>query len=211
MIPKQDNWGIVLAGHWNRMIFTPEWVGARLFHQEDVEAQVALMPVFPIIYRHGDVSIEVSSSRLIFRPRFDSTQSLEAAERMAVTVLDDLPNTPLAGVGINFSFVEREPPPKLISLFNLEDGRFIERAEWEAPETKISRKLNGPLGTMLLTLTQDADGVTLDFNFHTDTSGVPTTAANAKARAALADRLVKLRETAVAFARDIYKLKMEEG
>lgn len=158
MISKQDNWGIVLAGHWNRMIFTPEWVGARLFQQEEVETQIALMPVFPIIYRHDEVVIEVSSSRLIFRPRFDSKRSLEEAERMAVTVMDDLPNTPLMGVGINFSFVERDPPPKLISLFNLEDGRLIERAQWEAPETKISRKLTGSLGTMLLTLSQDADG-----------------------------------------------------
>jgi hypothetical protein len=210
MISKQDAWGIVLAGHWNRMIFTPEWVGARLFHQEEVETQIALLPIFPIIYRHEDVVLEASGPRLIFRPRFNSNQSLEAAQRMAVTVLDDLPNTPLLGVGINFSFIERNPPPALLALFNLGDGRLIARAGWETSETKVTRKLTGPIGTMLLSLGQDADGVTLDFNFHTETPGTAAAATEA-ARAAVAGRVVQLRDAALGFVHDIYRLQLEEG
>ena len=95
MISKQDTWGIVIAGHWNRMIFTPEWVGPRLFNQDEIETQIALLPIFPIIYRHEQVVLEASAPRLIFRPRYNTGPALEAAERMAVTVLDDLPNTPL--------------------------------------------------------------------------------------------------------------------
>jgi hypothetical protein len=210
MISKQDTWGIVLAGHWNRMIFTPEWVGARLFHQEEVETQIALLPIFPIIYRHEDVVLEASGPRLIFRPRFNAARSLEAAERMAVTVLDDLPNTPLMGVGINFSFIERNPPRTLLDLFNLDDGRPIARAGWETPESKLTRKLTGPHGTMQLSLGQDAEGITLDFNFHTETPGT-TVAANAAARAAVAGRMVQLRDKALEFSRDIYRLQLEEG
>ncbi len=31
MTPKEEAWSIVLVGFWNRMIFTPEWVGSNLF------------------------------------------------------------------------------------------------------------------------------------------------------------------------------------
>jgi hypothetical protein len=192
------------------MIFTPEWVGARLFHQEEVETQIALLPIFPVIYRHHDVVLEASGARLIFRPRFNSAQSLEMAERMAWTVLDDLPNTPLNGVGINFSFVERNPPQKLLELFNFGDDRPIERAGWEASEAKVSRKLTGQHGIMLLSLMQEPDGIAFEFNFHTDTPGT-TAAANEAAKQAVTERVVKLRDAALDFSRDIYKLKLEEG
>jgi hypothetical protein len=210
MISKQDAWGIVLAGYWNRMIFTPEWVGAHLFHQEEVETQIALLPNFPVIYRHDEVVLEASDVRLIFRPRFNTNRSLEAAERMAVTVLEDMPYTPLIGVGINFSFVERNPPQSMLELFNLGDGRSIARAGWETPETKVTRKLTGQRGTMQLLLGQDADGVGIDFNFHTDTPGT-TVAANETARQAVAGRVVQLRDAALGFSRDIYNLQLEEG
>lgn len=52
MTPKQEGWSVVLLGSWNRMIFTPEWVSARLFHQPEIETFVALMPNMPLIYQH---------------------------------------------------------------------------------------------------------------------------------------------------------------
>jgi len=33
------------------MIFTPEWVNERLFHQPEIELLVALMPGMPWVYR----------------------------------------------------------------------------------------------------------------------------------------------------------------
>ena len=37
MKTKPEGWNIVLAGFWNRAIFTPEWVGKWLFQQSEVE------------------------------------------------------------------------------------------------------------------------------------------------------------------------------
>ncbi len=210
MIAKFETWGVVLAGHWNRMIFTPEWVGTRLFEQEEVETQIALMPIFPIIYRHEQVVLDAASQRLIFRPRFNSTKSLAAVERMAVTVLKALPNTPLLGVGVNFSFTEKEPPDKLVELFNLKDAREIARANWETPETKLIRKLTGEHGIMQFALGQDLEGVTIDITFHTDTLG-STETANETAKNAVTGRVVQLRDVALAFLLDIYTLQLEEG
>ncbi len=206
---KLDSWGIVLAGHWNRMIFTPEWVGGKLFHQEEVETQIALMPVFPIIYRHDQVILEVAAGKLIFRPRFDTAFSLGEAQRMALTVLHDLPNTPLMGVGVNFSFVERDPPRPVLELFNLSDARAIARAGWDSPEVVVGRKLTGPPGTLQLSVCQGAEDVEIVLNFHADTPGPPE-AACAAARQALDGRVVPLRDAALGFLRDIYGLRLDE-
>ncbi|MGA2705873.1 MAG: hypothetical protein ABSH35_32925 [Isosphaeraceae bacterium] len=210
MISKQESWSILIAGHWNRMIFTPEWVGSRLFHQDEVETLIALLPIFPVIYRHSEVVLEASAGRLVFHPRFNTDSSLEAAQRMALTVLDDLPRTPLLGVGINFCFIERNPPAAMLQVFNHDDDRLIARAEWDNPETTVTRKLTGQHGTLNLSLGRKADGITIDFNFHTDTIGT-IEQATAAARQAIDGRVVRLRDTALGFMRDIYHLQLEEG
>src|SRR4051794_6937811 len=109
MIAKKDSWNIVLAGLWNRAIFTPEWVGRLLFKQTEVETLISIMPHMPIIYRNQQVSMEVALSRLVFKPRSISEASLMAAEDMAHKVLKILQDTPLLGVGVNFNFTESEP------------------------------------------------------------------------------------------------------
>ena len=69
MILKLETWGVVLAGHWNRMIFTPDWVSEKLFHEDVIETEFALLPGFPVLYRHPQVLMEAVASRLVFRPR----------------------------------------------------------------------------------------------------------------------------------------------
>lgn len=210
MTPKLETWGIVLAGHWNRMIFTPEWVGANLFQQETIETEIALLPVFPVIYRHTLVTLEAGGGRLVFRPRVDSVHALDLSEQMAVTVLRELPNTPLMGVGVNFSFTETNPSDALLELFNLQDASYIAREGWEAPEIKLSRKLTGEHGTMLLSLGYNGVAVDVDINFHSETPG-NTVAANAAARAAVEGRILRLKGAALDFLSSIYHLRLEEG
>jgi hypothetical protein len=210
MTPKLETWGVVLAGHWNRMIFTPEWVGANLFHQEAIETEIALLPVFPIIYRHPLVTLEASGVRLVFSPRANSVRALEMVERMALTVLTELPNTPLMGVGVNFFFTEPNPPAQLLELFNLHDAPDIAREGWDAPELKLIRKLTGEHGTMNVSLGYNGAVVDVDINFHSGTTG-NTAAANAAARAAVDGRIVRLKRAALDFLETIYHLRMEEG
>jgi hypothetical protein len=204
MRPKQDAWSIVLAGYWNRMIFTPEWVGARLFHQELIETKIALLPIFPIIYRHAQVELEVGAPHLIFRPRFNTAMSLQLAEQMAMTVLVELPNTPLSGVGVNFAFIEEDPRVDLVELFNLADRADVAQAGLVTRETNLARKLSGEEGTLNLSLSYDGTSMGIDLNYHTETN------ANAAARAAVANRVVRLRDAAIAFIKDVYHLQLEE-
>lgn len=42
---------LTLVGWWNRMNFTPAWVGEKLFHEsKQGKANVPIMPVDPLIY-----------------------------------------------------------------------------------------------------------------------------------------------------------------
>src|SRR4051794_13893072 len=110
MTPKLTGWSVVLLGSWNRMIFTPEWVSTRLFHQPEIETFVALMPNMPLIYQHEQVVFEVAQPRLLFRPRVANDACFAQCETMARTVLDALRDTPLQAVGVNVAFTEAEPP-----------------------------------------------------------------------------------------------------
>jgi hypothetical protein len=210
MTPSLDTWGIVLAGYWNRMIFTPDWVGSKLFHQDNIETEIAILPVFPVIYRHPEVSLEASGSRLVFRPRADTPRALRRAEEMALTVLRDLPNTPLIGVGVNFSFAERNPPEGLLRLFNFADAPLIAQEGWEMPERRLIRKLTGEYRTMNLVLGYVGESVTVEVNFHTDTQGASPTV-NAAAQAAIEGRTAQLKNIALTFLRNVYHLDLEEG
>src|ERR1051326_2392210 len=94
---KPESSSIVLAGFWNRMIFTPEWVNARLFPGVDnLEAMVALLPVMPVIFRDDEVAVEISHSRIVLKPRNQSNAgSLQRAGRLAAAILQALPETPI--------------------------------------------------------------------------------------------------------------------
>src|SRR6266404_6334469 len=119
MTPSQDGWNPTLAGFWNRMIFTPEWVCPRLFPGPQIETHFALFPLLPLIYRDEQVVMEISALRLVFRPRIlDDDVSLLRAETMARTALTALPETPVQAVGINFAFRESIPPGHVLAMFN---------------------------------------------------------------------------------------------
>jgi hypothetical protein len=128
---------------------------------------------------------------------------------MALTVLHALPNTPLIGIGVNFSFVERDPPRPVLELLNLSDARAIARAGWDSSEIAVARKLTGPLGMLQLSLVQGAEGVDIVLNFHADTPGPPE-AASAAAQQAIDGRVVQLRDAALGFLREIYGLRLDE-
>jgi hypothetical protein len=210
MILNLETSGIVLAGHWNRMIFTPEWVATNLFHEPMIEAEISMLPGFPAVYRHRYVLLEASSVRIVLRPKFNNARSLGAAEEMATAVLTALPNTPLAGVGINFVFVERNPPVEMVEIFNLRDAGAVARAQMDAPETKLVRKLVGEHGVMNFSLGYDTQAVTIEINYHTETPG-PSAVANQTALAAVAGRVVTLRDAALRFLHDTYGLRLEDG
>jgi len=201
---KSDGWNIVIAGLWNRAIFTPEWVSELLFHEPEVETLLSIMPYLPIIYRNQQVAIEVSAARLVFRPRQLDDACLRAAETMAHAVLDKLRDTPLLGIGVNFSFVEESPGRGLVKLFDFADNPQLLEAGWDLHDRRIVRKIRHDNDTMNLTLLFDGRSVTAEFNYHTDTTS------NQTAREAIQGRVLGLRDTAIRLLQQVYHLEVAE-
>lgn len=203
---KADAWNIVLAGFWNRMIFAPEWVSPRLFPEPHIETLVALLPVMPLIYQDPEVAMEISGSRLIFRPRQPAKDKvLLRAEEMARKVLKDLPETPVQAVGVNFGFREDYPPAHLLSMFNASDDDDLAQGGWKLEDRKIVRRLQREGETLNLTLTLTGSAVELDCNFHTDIA----VRANAP-QTVESGRVVRLRDTALQLITQTYRLKLDE-
>jgi len=129
MHKRREGWNVVLAGFWNRMIFTPEWVGPRLFGENpQLETVVALLPILPIIYRDNRVAVEIATSRIVCRARdLGNEEALRRCGEVAGIILAAQPETPVQGVGVNFAFREQSPDVVLLDLFNMADNGHASR------------------------------------------------------------------------------------
>lgn len=204
---KPEGWNVILAGFWNRLIFTPEWVAERVFHHAEFETYVALLPVLPIVFNDKTVSMEVSLARLLFRPvKLEDDEGLACAEQMAREVLKALPETPVQAVGVNFSYVEDFPPGHLAAVFNDNDPRDLGTMGWETKERKLTRRLTQGGDTLNLTMTYDGKSVTFDLNYHTD-----AITNEAACRAVREGRVAALRRQGLELIQGAYRLEMEEG
>lgn len=207
MQKKREGWSIVLAGFWNRMIFTPEWIGPRLFAENpEIETVVALLPILPIIYRDNQVAVEISSARIVCRARnLEDDVALRRSGTTAGIILEALPETPVQGVGVNFAFREEAPPRELLDLFGFaDDSRWVD-AEWEVGERKIVRQLTHDGNALNLAFTLSGGQLDIDCNFHTAPDN------NAGAVAAVEpNRVIQLRDLVMQVLGDLYGLELEK-
>jgi hypothetical protein len=168
MTPKQETWSIVLVGHWNRMIFTPKWVGQTLFKQDEVTTKVPLTPELPVFYIRDDLMVGVSFDRVFVKPIEMKRDAMAAVEQMAYAILTELPHTPISGVGVNFGFTEPAPPESLTSMFTLADRIDVDHLNWEVEALLIKRRMRLEGQLLNLSLVQDEQGTSIEGNFHTD-------------------------------------------
>ena len=209
MQTKPEGWSIVLAGYWNRMIFTPEWVGSRLFPDNpQIETVVALLPVLPIVYRTALVAVEISSTRIVCRARdLSSDESLQQSEDIARKIISELPETPLQGIGVNFGFRESKPPPALLDLFIFNDTSQLTTAGWEATERRIIRQLQYESTTLNLNLSLNSGQLDIDCNFHFDPPVSDEGATTEKVLEPI--QVIPLRNQVISFLESIYCLQLE--
>jgi len=204
---KAEGWNVILAGFWNRPIFTPEWVAERVFHHSDFETYVASLPVLSIVFDDRVVSLEVSHAQLLFRPmKLADDEGLARAEQMAGDVLKALPETPVQAVGVNFSYIEDFPPDHLVAVFNDNDPRDLNTMGWTTNERKISRRLVQDDETLNLTITYDGKSVTFDLNYHTE-----ATTNEVAGKAVRSGRVTTLRRQGFELIQRVFLLETEEG
>jgi hypothetical protein len=176
MIPKQAGWTIVVLGHWNRMIFAPDWMGRELFDVKEVEMLVPLSPRAPTVFRKRDVAIQVSEELLVLVAQEATLAAMKEAERLVCLVLDKLPHTPVLAVGVNFRFAEKSPPQQLVRLFEFADEPDIFTQGWTIGAKKVVRTLTKDERTLNLTFTYEPAETQIDANFHRDVTSASAAA-----------------------------------
>lgn len=209
MRPKRDGWNILLAGFWNRLIFTPDWVISHFFQgEQEVETHISLLPILPLIYQKQEVSMEVSSTRLVFRPPIPFTEEgLLRIEEMAGIALKSLPETPVQAIGINFAYEDDHPAAHVLAMFNDVDDLELGQLGWGIGERKLIRRLSRRDDVLNLSAILKENTVTFEFNFHIDV-GVPAKQAIGRFPTRI---ILTLRDAASEILRDTYNLEVEDG
>ena len=160
-----------IVGYWNRMIFTPTWVGDNLFEAENaVEASVPFMPNDPIRYKDENVQLSISGSNLILVPVNISKGSLPLVENMGIRVLDRLPDTPIRAVTISFEFGPIRLGGQLSSLFDGPDRPAFKNIGWSYDADRIVRHFRKNDERLLVVISRESGSITANFNFHNETA-----------------------------------------
>ena len=162
-------WSIVIVGAWNSRIFTPQWIGnGRLTRSETIQLEIPVdEPRAPRRFTFDDVALEVQSSRISLKVTREDDDLLRRIQKMAETLLVDLPHTPITGVGTNFSFIDSEPNATVTRVFGLADSGAVADEEWVAHTTNVRRELRKGDTVLNLILGLMNDGtVRYDLNYH---------------------------------------------
>lgn len=209
MKEKIEKWSIVLVGAWNTAIFTPDWL-TKLMGVSGMEVKIEFPianPLLPIRYTFQNVRMMMHRDRLIFAPTTGDTAVLERVEFIAKTMLRTLTHTPMTSLGINFEFVEDNIPELLKEIFPQNDMARIAAADFIVGGAEVRRELRRSQDqdeVLKLTLRRSGPDVTIHINFHKD---VP----NATVAGAYFDgRVLKCRDLALRFLREVYGLEQEE-
>ena len=172
--PNIDGWSLVMAGHWNRKIFTPAWIIGRLTTAKDLGIEVPVEnPALPIRLSFDGIKLCVNSAQLVLAVDRPDDGLLKTCADVAVKILTELPHTPLHGIGLNYHFAVEEPDAAVLNVFNLSDNNTLSDADLKIRATVIQRKVLIGDQTVNLSLTLGEDNkVQYLFNFHKDTPSV---------------------------------------
>lgn len=202
MKPNINDWTIVIVGNWNVAILNPDWVAEKVFEEEEITVEVMFgAGQTGLKLGCGPVQLTPTPGRVIISAA--STNDVDKAERAAVRLLGNLPVTPVTSVGVNFGFVESDPSPELLSLFDLNDKSLISNEGWVIGETSIIRRLRLDDQTLNLRVTHGESDVFFHANFHWD---VRSTAA---VQAIIDGNALKLRDQAREILKKIYNVEEE--
>ena len=204
MQPIFDQWTVVLVGSWNVRIFSPLWVGQHLFDSKEVEMEVGIgAGAHPMRYRKSAALIIPRDDRIIFGTTSYRDEALSLLESLSSTTLDLLPHTPISAVGINFGFVEEDPEPDLLKLFDVPDSARLASWATDIHRKELTRQLETKEGIMNLKQVLHDGKVEFHLNFHEDVDSP------SKAKESLEGKILRRRDFAIEFLKEVYDLTLE--
>jgi hypothetical protein len=201
---KTENWTLVVVGAWNTRIFTPEWVGGKLFQSGELTTEVNFTPGQSILrFTHSGVSVIPQDDRLIVGVQELSAETLQRAEGVLLRLLDLLPHTPVTAFGVNLGFREARPKPELTEIFRASDHGQLS-AKYEVGRIELTRTLGMDGGVLNLKHAFDDGAVEIHFNFHHQAAAASEAAERFRG---LAERY---RAVAAGILEEVYGLRVRE-
>ena len=165
------DWNVVVVGSWNRAIYTPTGIVTRLFKQPfgtQFDVEISSDSIEPFRVRYSGLVVWVNSSRLVIEAAAGDYASLEAARKIAIVALNDLPHTPFKAAGYNIRYRSADLT---------EDSRALRTSiqhAWDEPlaregypvqQKSFSRKVAWREGSILTAITEDTEEVAVHINF----------------------------------------------
>lgn len=173
-----SGWSVVLVGAWNPAILSPAGISVHVFGLplgQPVRVAVPLdgVSAYLVANTEDTLTAYVKENRLQINLRQCRYQNLQLGLAAALRVLDVLPLTPLAAVGINLDFISPDPIPELAELTNSPADIRIAQEGMAIRVSSLQRTLQLPVGVLNVTVTTSATS-RVRCNFHLDAANAET-------------------------------------
>jgi hypothetical protein len=203
MRPVPEAWNINVVGNWNIAILSPAWLGANIFGAANFQLEMSVAGVGALKIRFGDVDVIPSPVRLIVAPAILNNETLVKCEEAARKIIENLPHTPLAGIGINMGYLEPNPDDLLLNRFEDRDSNLFADHGFIIEKRTFARQIDADGQQINLTVGVDQAGVKFDFNFHS----IPTTPH--QTTESLRDKILVHKSKALELLQSVYSLTPE--
>lgn len=173
---------------------------------ENVEAQLAVSPlVTNVRYQTEELLVIPQQDRLVIGARNAEEATLLEMERCSKTALELLGHTPIRALGVNFGFIESEPPVDMLKTFDLADAGALSDAGYQVRATDIIRSIDIDSTILKIKMSLRDDGaVHFHFNF---TNQVAT---SQQAADLLQGRVLDFRDKAIDILSAVFNLQAKE-
>jgi hypothetical protein len=112
----------------------------------------------------------VRPDALILSPPATTPEAIERVENAAAAMLQNLPHTPINGLGHNFEFWDHNPDPERLDIFTSASQDLADQAPegWVSVGAMISSSFRYANGSTIANIQRQFDGanVIIKFNFH---------------------------------------------
>ena len=164
------DWSVVIVGRWNPAILTPSGIARRIFRLDKdtpVEVLVPLDMVAPPVVKYERIAVVAGNEHLIIQPDDPEYPQLAKAMELGGRALQNLPETPLAAVGINVKFrVGQEVEALQAVTRKAEFDNRLSDHDFVISGRSLTRTLNWKNGRLSLTISEEQDSpFEILFNF----------------------------------------------
>lgn len=199
---KEESCTIVLLGNWNKYILSPGWSAKNIYDEPGLGVEIALDLGLPPRYtsEQSHVRMIPTEDSVTFVALQHDDECLQKMENLAYTLVDKLSYTPVRAFGVNFGFVDESGKSDLLGIFKFPDNELLNSAGCQLTFSSIRRRLIIENRTVNLAISNKADEVSFDFNFHYSVSGTSEVISKIK------DSVIENKKIAESLLRNGYKL-----